>query len=53
MPAVRELMQGYVEALNRHNGARYSKISYAFAKFSDGTAIPILRASSSVSSAIS
>ncbi len=40
MPAVRELMQGYVEALNRHNGARYSKISYAFAKFSDGTAIP-------------
>ncbi len=39
-PAVRELMEDYVEALRRHEGARYSKIPYAFAKFRDDTPIP-------------
>lgn len=39
-PAVRELMDRYVEALNRNRSSHYSRIEYAFARFSDGTPIP-------------
>jgi len=40
VPAVRELMDQYVDALNRHKSSHYSKIEYAFARFNDGTPIP-------------
>lgn len=39
-PAVRTLMNGYVEALRRHDGARFAKIPYAFSCFANGDPIP-------------
>ncbi len=40
MPAVRDLMDGYIAALRRFGSARYSMIPYAFGRFSDGTPVP-------------
>jgi glycosyltransferase involved in cell wall biosynthesis len=40
VPAVRELMDRYVAALNRNQSSHYSQIEYAFARFSNGTPIP-------------